>query len=273
VHRVEDVVQRSRFVTTLARASTSAAAREFVAEVERELPDATHHCWAFVAGPPGSTAHVGMSDAGEPKGTAGRPMLTALLHSGVGEVVAVASRWFGGTKLGTGGLARAYAAGVTHALTELPTERRVERVDVRVTVAYAHVDAVRRLAAELAATVVEEVYGEEVRYRLAVPSDRVDALAARLADATAGAGRAERAGRRCAAEPNNLPCASGSFVWPWSSRWWGGRWPSSFARPRAPARCSASPSRSPSSPASSRSSPGASSAARPAAPWASATSP
>jgi uncharacterized YigZ family protein len=192
IHRVEDVVQRSRFVTTVGRAATSAAAHAFVAAVERELPDATHHCWAFVAGPPGSTTHVGMSDAGEPKGTAGRPILTALLHSGVGEVAAVSSRWFGGTKLGTGGLARAYAQGVKHALEGLPTERRVLRAPVEVTVADAGVDALRQLVGELDAVVEEEVYGEEVRYRLAVPVDLLDALAARLADATAGAARVRR---------------------------------------------------------------------------------
>jgi len=192
MHRVEDVVQRSRFVTTLAHAPTPAAARELVARVERELPDATHHCWAFVAGPPGSTIHIGMSDAGEPKGTAGRPLLTALLHSGVGEVVAVSSRWFGGTKLGTGGLARAYAAGVTHALQGLPTVRRVAREPVEVTLAYAHVDALRQLATELDAVVEEESYGGEVRYRLAVPVDRLGAFESRLADATAGAGTVRR---------------------------------------------------------------------------------
>lgn len=104
-HRVEDVVARSRFVTTLAHAPTAAAAHAVVAQIRDELPDATHHCWAFVAGSPGSTTHIGLSDAGEPKGTAGRPILTVLLYSGIGEVVAVSSRWFGGTKLGTGGLA------------------------------------------------------------------------------------------------------------------------------------------------------------------------
>ena len=91
VHRVEDVVQRSRFLTTIARAAVPADARVFIAGVEREFPDATHHCWAFVAGPPGSTAGVGMSDAGEPKGTAGRPMLTVEL---VGGVFAGSAAWW-----------------------------------------------------------------------------------------------------------------------------------------------------------------------------------
>ena len=193
-HRVEDVVARSRFLTTLARADTTAAARAVVEAVQAEHPDATHHCWAFVAGPPGSTTHIGLSDAGEPKGTAGRPMLTVLLHSGVGEVVAVSSRWFGGTKLGTGGLARAYAGGVRHALDTLPTELRVQRAPFEVAVGYGHVEGLRRLLAELGALVEEESYGGEAVYRVAVPTDAAAGFARRVADLTAGEGRVREAG-------------------------------------------------------------------------------
>jgi uncharacterized YigZ family protein len=184
------VVSRSRFVTTVARAASPGDAHAVVGRIRAELPDATHHCWAFVAGPPGSTTHIGMSDAGEPKGTAGRPMLTVLLHSGVGEVVAVSSRWFGGTKLGTGGLARAYAAGVRHALVSLPTEMKVTRVRFHVRVAYAHVAPLRQLLSELDAVVEEESYAAEVGYRVAVPTGAAQQLAARIADLTAGQGSA-----------------------------------------------------------------------------------
>jgi uncharacterized YigZ family protein len=186
------VVSRSRFVTTLERAASPAAAHTVVERIRAELPDATHHCWAFVAGPPASTTHIGMSDAGEPKGTAGRPMLTVLLHSGVGEIIAVASRWFGGTKLGTGGLARAYAGGVRHALEELPKEMKVVRVRFEVRVAYAHVAALRQLLAELDGVVEEESYGGEVSYQVAVPRAASEQLAPRIADLTAGGGSVRR---------------------------------------------------------------------------------
>jgi uncharacterized YigZ family protein len=182
------VVSRSRFVTTLERAANPAAAHAVVERVRAELPDATHHCWAFVAGPPGSTTHIGMSDAGEPKGTAGRPMLTVLLHSGVGEVVAVSSRWFGGTKLGTGGLARAYAAGVQHALSSLETVVEVKRARFEVQVAYPHVDALRQLLAELGAIVEAESYGAAVSDRIAVPEALAAELTSRIAELTAGGG-------------------------------------------------------------------------------------
>ena len=192
VHRVEEVVRRSRFVTTLAHAPDPAAARAFVERVRRELPDATHHCWAFVAGPPGSTRSIGMSDAGEPPGTAGRPMLTVLLHAPVGEVVAVAARWFGGTKLGTGGLARAYAGGVQRALETLPLEEKVRRVPVEVVVGFAAVDGLQRLLDELEATTEEEAYGAEVRYQVSVPEERLADLQERVARLTSGEGRVRR---------------------------------------------------------------------------------
>lgn len=187
VHRVEEVVRRSRFLTALARAPDAAAAHAFVAAMRDEHPDATHHCYAFVAGPPGSTAHIGMSDDGEPHGTAGRPMLTALLHSEVGEVVAVCTRYYGGVKLGTGGLSRAYGGGVKRALQDLPTELEVQRVEIAVTVGYRHVDGVRRLLEESETVVLDESFGEQVRFLFAVAAHAWPALERAIGDATQGA--------------------------------------------------------------------------------------
>ncbi|UCC24940.1 MAG: YigZ family protein [Gemmatimonadales bacterium] len=192
VHRVEEVVLRSRFITTLAHAPTSEAAHSFVQRVRDEFPDATHHCWAFVAGSPGSTASVGMSDAGEPHGTAGRPMLTTLLHSGIGEIVAVTARYYGGTKLGTGGLSRAYAGGVKLALETLPVEELVARAKVEVVVGYAHVDGLQRLLDELGGELEHEAYGADVRYVAHVPEVRLASFQRRLADLTVGQGRVRR---------------------------------------------------------------------------------
>lgn len=189
VHRVEQTVQRSRFITIAGRAADSEAAHAFVAQVRAQFPDATHHCWAFVAGPPGSTAQVGMSDDGEPHGTAGRPMLTALLHGGVGDIVTVCVRYYGGVKLGTGGLSRAYSGGVKHLLETLPTVEKVERVRLRVVLAYSEVDAFRRLASEADVSVEEEEFAADVAFVVGVPvSDRVSFEAA-LADLTQGRAR------------------------------------------------------------------------------------
>src|SRR4051812_21661975 len=107
-HRAELTIERSRFICTIAHAAEPDDAHAFIREMNAEFGDATHNCWAFVAGPPGDTNRIGMSDDGEPHGTAGRPMLTVLTHSGVGDIVAVVTRYYGGTKLGTGGLVKAY---------------------------------------------------------------------------------------------------------------------------------------------------------------------
>lgn len=191
VAEIEDVVRRSRFVTRAGRATSREEAARFVRETRERLPGATHYCWAFNAGAPGSTAQVGMSDAGEPHGTAGKPMLHTLLHSGVGEVVVVCARFYGGVKLGTGGLARAYAGGVKQVLEVCPTEERVERRGVVVTVAYEVVRGVERVFEEVDGVVDERAFGAEVRFRVLVPRHRHAEFAAGIADATGGRGRVE----------------------------------------------------------------------------------
>lgn len=192
-HRVEETIRRSRFITTVARAETGDDARAFIDGIRSEFGDATHNCWAFVAGPPGSTADVGMSDDGEPHGTAGRPMLESLLHSGVGEIAAVVTRYYGGVKLGKGGLQRAYSGGVKRALESMPRSERVRRVALAVAVEYAARDAVFRAAEELEVVVLAEDYGAEVRLRVAVPEAALGDFRRAVAEVTSGRARIEPA--------------------------------------------------------------------------------
>jgi len=190
--RVEDRIEHSRFITTLSRARSAEDARAAIDAVRAEFPDATHHCYAWAVGPPGSTDATASSDAGEPAGTAGRPMLGVLLNSGLGDVVVVVTRYFGGVKLGKGGLVRAYSGGVQHALREVATREHVDEVDATVVIAYAAVDAVRRLLAREGGTVVAERFAGEVTLTLRLPGDRVDAIERAIADATSGHARFAR---------------------------------------------------------------------------------
>jgi len=187
-HRAEQSIQRSRFICTLERVRDAAEAQAFVREMDLEFADATHNCWAYVAGAPGSTNAVGMSDDGEPHGTAGRPMLTVLLHSGIGEIAAVVTRYYGGTKLGTGGLVKAYGGTVQLALENLPKVERVDYVSVSISIAYPSITAIQQAIVELGVEVVEEDYGVDVCYRLRVPRSAVDELAVIVANATRGDG-------------------------------------------------------------------------------------
>jgi len=189
VHRVEETRQRSRFITTLAHAPDAEAAHAFVAAVRDEMPDATHHCWAFVAGPPGSTTRIGMSDDGEPHGTAGKPMLNTLLHGEVGEISVVVTRYFGGTKLGTGGLVRAYSSMVNLVLESLPTKEKVDTTTIIATIPYPAVTLFKRMLPDFEAEVSEEMFTDEAAFELILPEEHLSNFTDRLSELTDGRGR------------------------------------------------------------------------------------
>lgn len=130
-------VEKSRFIAWLCHTPDAAAFDALLAEARRAHPNASHHCSAYIAGPPGEQNAIGFSDDGEPGGTAGRPMFQVLEGAGLGQVGCVVTRYFGGTKLGTGGLARAYAQAVAKALDDLPRREVIERSTLRLKVGFA----------------------------------------------------------------------------------------------------------------------------------------
>lgn len=185
-HEAELVIRRSRFLAHCARTAGHAEARAFVERIRAAHADATHNCWAYVAGPPEQTAEIGFSDDGEPHGTAGRPMLQLLLHCGLGEICVVVTRWFGGVKLGTGGLVRAYQDSVRAVLADLPHEERVPRCRLRVRVEFAHLDRLHRLLPEVEARLLDESYDGAACLTISLPDARQAEFAALLASRTDG---------------------------------------------------------------------------------------
>jgi uncharacterized YigZ family protein len=186
IHRIEEEIKRSRFITTLAYTPTVADARAFISTVSAEFADANHNCWAYVVGPPGSTGQIGMSDDGEPHGTAGRPMLTVLLHSGVGDICAVVTRYFGGTLLGKGGLVKAYSGGVQLALKELPTIERVPKSQIEVITEYSAITLFKRLLPEYEAEVLSEEYTADAAFRLQLPTEKLPTFIEAITTLTSG---------------------------------------------------------------------------------------
>ncbi|MBN2082996.1 YigZ family protein [bacterium] len=184
--RVEDVIQRSRFIATLAPVDSIDAAREFIARISAEFPDATHNCSAFLIGEPGSTAHIGLSDDGEPHGTAGRPMLNVLLTCGLGDLAVVVTRYFGGIKLGKGGLVRAYAGAVKLAVNAAERTERISWQRLAVTLDYCHVETIKRLYPEFEVQLDNEEFADVVRHELRVPEEQAEALQSALTDRTHG---------------------------------------------------------------------------------------
>lgn len=191
--------KRSVFECWLRRADDEAAARAVVEEARATHYDARHHCSAFVLGPDGAT--VRSNDDGEPAGTAGTPMLEILTGAGLTDVVAVVTRWFGGTLLGTGGLVRAYGGAVRLAVEEADvlTRELVRLVDVTV-----GPELSGRLEHDLRALgldVVDVEWGADVRIRVGVPVSAEDRLESEVARLTSGAAVLADAGTRWADRP------------------------------------------------------------------------
>ena len=183
---VARTVRGSRFLAYVAPVSDADAARALAAEARTRHPDASHHCSAWRVG-----AEMAADDDGEPGGTAGRPMLEVLLKRDLDRVSAVCVRWFGGTKLGAGGLARAYGGTVAQALDLAGTTVVHETVTATVFVPYPRIDVAHRLLdgwPELRKG--EPAYGPAgVRIPVTVRADRAEALVHAIADATAGDAR------------------------------------------------------------------------------------
>lgn len=178
----EQVIKKSRFIAYAAHAPNPQKAHEFIQSIRDEYPDARHVCWAFVAGQPNNTPYVSCSDDGEPSGTAGKPMLNVLQHSDVGEVVAVVVRYFGGIKLGTGGLVRAYSGVITEAMQQLSTKEYVMTEELKLIVPYAMEDSVRRLLQQYEASLSHVDYQEVLTMTCQVATTKKQALGLELGD-------------------------------------------------------------------------------------------
>lgn len=159
--RVELEVLHSRFITTLGPAFTIDEAKEFIHRIRREFSDATHNVPLYLIGW-GESVNAHCSDAGEPSGTAGRPALAVLRGSGLGDVVAVVTRYFGGIKLGTGGLVRAYSDAVRLALEATPRAERVLTHTIMFAFPYSMLERVRRLVTAHHGNVLDEMFAADI---------------------------------------------------------------------------------------------------------------
>ncbi len=183
--RVEIRVSNSRFIATVSLASTVKEAQAFVREIRAEMPDATHHVYAFRIGY-GNTLSEGMSDDGEPSGTAGPPAMAVVRGADIGDVALVITRYFGGTKLGTGGLVVAYTKAAQVAFEALETEQKVTRVRGEVRVPYALLERTRRVLNEQQGDIEHESFEADVCLRFRLPVECFAAVTQSIHDLTAG---------------------------------------------------------------------------------------
>jgi uncharacterized YigZ family protein len=183
--RVEYQVVNSRFIAQISRADDAAAARAFIKSIRDSMPEASHHVYAYKIGY-GKNTLEGMSDDGEPSGTAGPPALAVIRGAALGDVVLVITRYFGGTKLGTGGLVAAYTQGAQLALGALKTELKIARYAVGVSIAYPLYERLKQLCERYEAIMQGEDFGAEVTCYLALPQSHWAAFQADITELSHG---------------------------------------------------------------------------------------
>jgi len=183
--RIEVEVVRSRFITSVAQASTVDEAKQFIMSIRNEISDASHHVYAYKIGYHNSVIE-GMSDDGEPSGTSGPPTLAVIRGSEIGDIVMVTTRYFGGTKLGTGGLVRAYTLAAQTAIENLDTELKVKKVILGIDMAYHYFEQVKRLLTLFDAIVTDETFGSEVSIIAVVIASHVPDIIHQLEELTSG---------------------------------------------------------------------------------------
>ncbi len=176
----EEVIKGSRFITRVFCTPTVEAAKSSIRERNRLEPDATHHCWAYIVGDPHSTTTIACSDDGEPNGTAGMPMLNILQHSHVGDITAIVTRYYGGTKLGKGGLARAYGGGVKQALELLETRAKIAMKTLGLVYPYDLQAKMDYLLGQYQARVLESDYQEDIHQTVEIAASDADELKAQI---------------------------------------------------------------------------------------------
>jgi len=169
----QEEIKKSRFLTFISPAQGKTAAMQYLADIKALHKDARHHCWAYIGGSPKDSVNMGCSDDGEPKGTAGKPMLAVLQGTNVGEIVAVVVRYSGGIKLGTGGLVRAYSNGLQQLCPTMPTMEKRFFQQFKLQCNYAQMATVEHILASHSGRIINVDYQQEVVALIEVDSEQI----------------------------------------------------------------------------------------------------
>ncbi|NLE46076.1 MAG: DUF1949 domain-containing protein [Chloroflexi bacterium] len=183
--RIEMRVVNSRFIATVAPVFSVDEAKAFIGRVREEFADASHNVPAYIIGH-GATVTAHCSDGGEPSGTAGRPALAVLRGSGLGDAAVVVTRYFGGTKLGTGGLVRAYGDAVREVLAALPRAERVPTHVVLIAVPYSLYELVRLAIESHRGVLLDAEFAADVTITATFPVGRIDDFQSALNELSRG---------------------------------------------------------------------------------------
>ncbi|AWP54325.1 TPA: YigZ family protein [Haemophilus influenzae] len=182
----EEEIKKSRFITYLQHTEGLEDARAFWVKIKQKHSNARHHCWAAVAGKPTDSLQLGFSDDGEPAGTAGKPMLSALQGSQLGEISAVVVRYYGGILLGTGGLVRAYGNGVQQALKLIEREIKVERTIFKLDCDYGQLNLVQQLCEKYQVEILSQDFQANIHLILGISEKTIEEFSSALTEKSSG---------------------------------------------------------------------------------------
>lgn len=173
-------IKKSRFIARLTSVSNREQAMQVLEQAKIDYPDARHHCWAYQIGPPNSPSMAAMSDDGEPSGTAGKPILNVIQHKDIGDTMVVVIRYFGGIKLGAGGLVRAYSQAAQQAFDEGETELRIELDEFKLECNFADEQGIRHWLSQHQGEVVKTAYQDKVLMTISLDETQLPKLQALL---------------------------------------------------------------------------------------------
>ena len=183
---VEEEIKHSRFISYLFHCESEMQLKCVLTNLRSEYPGASHYCYAFVAAAPSDSIRIGSSDDGEPSGSAGRPMLAALQGANIGEIGAVVIRYFGGTKLGVGGLVRAYSSGLKKGLPQLETQLKQIRYPGHLQCGYHQLKDVEHLFSQFDVVINDKAFTDNISIEFAIPKRFKSALNQELATMSQG---------------------------------------------------------------------------------------
>ncbi|MBB1427535.1 YigZ family protein [Shewanella sp. SG44-2] len=183
---IEEEIKHSRFISLLFHCPHPNDMKLALTDIKQQYPGANHYCYAFVAGSPENTIDMGASDDGEPSGSAGKPMLACLQGAKIGELGVIVVRYFGGTKLGVGGLVRAYTSGIKQGLTQIQTQVKHLRYPARLVCHYAQLTDVEYLVAQYDGVVMDKEFTDKVEIHFELAKSHHQAFNQALATQTQG---------------------------------------------------------------------------------------
>ena len=167
-------IKKSRFIAYASHIKSREAGMRWLADIKAQQPNARHHCWAYQIGHPNCAISAGMGDDGEPSGTAGKPILNVLQHKNVGDIMIIVVRYFGGIKLGAGGLTRAYGQAAQAVMAILQTEQAVPKTQAEVICDFAQEQPLRHWLSLVEGEVLSIHYHQAVLVTIQLPDSQVE---------------------------------------------------------------------------------------------------